>query len=208
MTSSTSLVQQSPTAIAAANLKTVPPSSDPDLLQLQISQIVLQLQTELLNHMLVLTRTTSGRFLVQTILKQVLNKTVELTGAEDSSLFLLNADGVICESILARGALIRDMKNTLIGKVLDRGLAGWVVEHRQVGVVADTLTDDRWLQLPDQPYDVRSAIAIPLLRGRTLLGLITLMHPQPNYFRLEDSQLLMACAEHLAVVIETAMAMG
>ncbi len=208
MISLDSSVHTSSGAIAVSTLENTSKYGNPDLVQLQISQIVLELQTELLNTILVLTRTTSGKFLLQTILKQVLDKTVALTGAEDSSLFLLNADGVVCESILARGALIRDLKNSLIGKVLNQGLAGWVVQHRQVGLVADTQTDDRWLQLPDQPYDVRSAIAIPLLRGRTVLGLITLMHPQPNYFRLEDSQLLMACAEHLAVVIEMSLALG
>jgi GAF domain-containing protein len=95
---------------------------------------------------------------------------------------LLDADGLVTESLLARGATIREQRQRLVGEVLDKGLAGWVFRHRQVGLITDTVHDERWLTLHNQPYAVRSALGIPILKGKMLLGILTLMHSQPEHF--------------------------
>jgi sigma-B regulation protein RsbU (phosphoserine phosphatase) len=92
----------------------------------------------------------------------------------------------------------------LIGSVLDRGLAGWVVKHHQVGLIADTLEDDRWLEFSDQPYRVRSVIVTPILKGDTLFGILSLVHAAPHRFDDHTVELMEATADHIAIVLENA----
>ena len=91
----------------------------------------------------------------------------------------------------------------LIGSVLDQGLAGWVVRHNQVGLIADTLEDDRWLELSDQPYR-GSAIVTPILKGDNLFGILSLVHSEPHQFDDYTVELMTATADHIAIVLENA----
>jgi sigma-B regulation protein RsbU (phosphoserine phosphatase) len=68
-------------------------------------------------------------------------------------------------AILSRQQVTNQQKTNLIGSVQDKGLAGWVSHHSQIGLVMDTETDERWLTLPNQPYQVRSALAVPIVCG-------------------------------------------
>jgi len=149
-------------------------------------------------------QTSNGTLMLRGLLQQTLSIARRLTNAEEGSLFLLDESGVVTESILARGATIRSQKQRLIGEVLDKGLAGWVVRHRQVGLIADTLKDERWLTLHNQPYQVRSALCIPIVKGKHLLGVLTLMHSQPGHFTPESARLMQMTAQQMAVIIENA----
>ncbi|MBC6423249.1 MAG: hypothetical protein GDA38_18325 [Hormoscilla sp. SP12CHS1] len=53
--------------------------------------------------------------------------------------------GKIASAILTRPEVPSKQRDRLIGSVLDKGLAGWVSRHRQMGLIADTETDDRWV---------------------------------------------------------------
>jgi GAF domain-containing protein len=120
--------------------------------------------------------------MLRSILLEIIDICVKLMSAEAASLFLLSSKGVVTDSILARGPTIQEEKEMLIGKVLKKGLAGWVARYRQIAVIEDTLTDDRWISLPEETHTVRSALAIPFLRGRLLLGILTLTHSEPKKF--------------------------
>jgi sigma-B regulation protein RsbU (phosphoserine phosphatase) len=92
----------------------------------------------------------------------------------------------------------------LIGSVLDRGLAGWVNKHHQLGLISDTESDERWLTLPNQPYEVRSALAVPILRGDQLLGILTLLHPKVGHFTSEVADQMQMTADQIGLVLENA----
>ncbi|MCK4768620.1 MAG: hypothetical protein KAS28_09540, partial [Desulfobacula sp.] len=69
--------------------------------------------------------------------EQVLNVTMQnaleiaaqLSGAEKGSLFLLDKSGVVTDSILTRDQIRGEKRSSLIGKVIDKGLAGWVKKN-------------------------------------------------------------------------------
>jgi PAS domain S-box-containing protein len=124
----------------------------------------------------------TGRLRLKSMLLEIMRVSSALLGAEESSIFLLDESEVVIESILARGAMVRERKNNLIGQVIDRGLAGWVMRHKKAGKVDETTTDERWIELRGQPYKVRSALCLPLIKGKRTLGLLTLMHSQPKHF--------------------------
>jgi PAS domain S-box-containing protein len=160
---------------------------------------------ELLITLITTVRTATGPLILKAVLQEFLKISSRLTNAGESSLFLLDANGIVTESILARGVIIRELKQNIIGKVLDKGLAGWVIRHRKAGLVTDTMHDERWLTLPHQPYTVRSALSVPLLRGKVLLGLITLMHSQPGHFSPESAHLMQMSADQMALILENAL---
>ncbi|NEO72273.1 MAG: PAS domain S-box protein [Moorea sp. SIO3H5] len=172
--------------------------------QLKATRIVFSAQHQLFKTYATMMQTASGSLMLRALLQDILHVAGRLTKAEDSSLFLLNADGVVIESILARGATLPRYKKQIIGQVLDQGLAGWVSRHRQVGLIKDTMDDDRWLTLPDQPYQVRSVLGVPILRGKRLLAIITLMHSQAGHFGAKSARLMEMTAESMALILENA----
>jgi PAS domain S-box-containing protein len=176
-----------------------------EVAELQIRKTAFDSLHELLITLVTTGKTATGTLMLKAVLQQILKISNRLTNAEESSLFLLDSDGIVTESILARGAIVRDLKQKLIGSVLDKGFAGWISRHRQVGLIADTMHDERWLTLPSQPYTVRSALGVPLLRGNKLLSILTLMHSQPRHFSPKEAHLMQMTTEQMALIIESAL---
>ncbi|MFN5839093.1 MAG: hypothetical protein ACK47J_20830, partial [Pseudanabaena sp.] len=106
-----------------------------DHILLTVAQSALQLQATLLKNSISYAQSVSGELILKTTLKNTVETLTKYTEADRGSIFLIDEDGVIIESILARGAVTRDHKDALISKVLDNGLAGWTLRHRQIGIV-------------------------------------------------------------------------
>jgi len=175
-----------------------------ELAQLKSEKAAFQAQSKLLENFVSLARSTGTEEKLISILQQTLEVFVGLTGAEKGSLFLLDRNGAVIESILTRADATPEQRSQLIGRVLDKGLAGWVRRHRQIGLIEDTQTDDRWLDLPDQPYTVRSALAVPILRDEKLLGLLTLLHARTGHFSQETADLMEMTAVQIGIALENA----
>jgi len=168
---------------------------------LTVAQIALQIQTTLLKNSISYAQSVSGSLILKTTLKTTLETLTKYTGADEGSIFLIDEDGVIIESILARGPVTRDLKDSVISKVLDSGLAGWSLRYRQIGLIYDAITDDRWVQLPNQPYKARSALAVPLIYGVNVIGIITLTHSQANHFDDAIAAMMQYSVESIAAII-------
>lgn len=175
-----------------------------ELARLKSEKSAFQAQSRLLENFVSLARSTGKEERLISILQQTLEVFVDLTRAEKGSLFLLDRNGVVIESILTRADATPEQRSQLIGRVLDKGLAGWVREHRQIGLIEDTQKDGRWLDLPNQPYTVRSALAVPILRDEKLLGLLTLLHARIGHFNRETAELLEMTAGQIAIALENA----
>ncbi|NIO72628.1 MAG: GAF domain-containing protein [Anaerolineae bacterium] len=91
-----------------------------------------------------------------------------------------------------------------MAQVLDKGLAGWVIQNKEGTIVFDTRDDERWLALTDDHLATRSAIAVPLLRQERVVGVLTLVHPEPNRFSEEHLDLLLSIANQAAIAVENA----
>ncbi len=141
-------------------------------------------------------------------LKKTLEFSMELTRAESSSLVLLDNNGVVTDSIQRPGDPGQEQCYRLNDQTLDRGLSGWVSDHHQMGLITDTLDDDRWMPLPHQPQTVRSVLAVPILKCDELLGILTLMHPNPNHFSPEFVEQMQATSDQIALTLENARLYG
>ncbi|MCP3873338.1 MAG: SpoIIE family protein phosphatase [Desulfobacteraceae bacterium] len=163
-----------------------------------------QAQTKLFEILVEMARSASEQEILKATMQKTLEVAADLTGAEKGSLFLVNKDGVITDSLLTRDEISSKKKSDLIGKVINKGLAGWVVSNLKVGLIKDTQTDPRWLSLPEQPYEVGSALAVPILKHKSLFGILTLMHPEPRHFDREAVKIMQITADQMALAIENA----
>lgn len=167
----------------------------------------IEIQKQLLEHLIQYGEEKGVRqeSFILTTLQKIVDLSVDLTQAETCSLFLLGENNTITNAILSRAQVTTtQQKTSLIGSVLDKGLAGWVSHHRQIGLVMDTEEDERWLTLPNQPYQVRSALAVPIVRGEKILGILTLLHSEPNYFDDDIAEHMRLSSDHIALILENA----
>lgn len=162
-----------------------------------------EFQQKLLENLVDLERSPAKGEVLQASLQTTLDWITALTHAEKGSLFLLDS-GKVVDAILSRAEVTPEQRAKLIGNVLDQGLAGWVSDRREVGLISDTEQDTRWLTLPDQPYTVRSALAVPIQRGERLLGILTLLHPEANHFSPELALQIQVTSDRLGLVLENA----
>lgn len=172
--------------------------------RLRRKKTALLTQSRLLQDFVSLAKSSAKEQMLTAILQKTLELTAELTKAETGSLFLLDPDGVVRDCILTRGP--REAKECLdlTGTVLEGGLAGWVMRNRRIGLITDTEKDERWLNLPDQPYTVRSAMAVPIIRDNELLGILTLLHSKPGIFHQGTVDVMEVTAGQLGLALESA----
>jgi sigma-B regulation protein RsbU (phosphoserine phosphatase) len=175
-----------------------------ELARLKSEKAAFQTQSKLLENFVALARSSEKEKMLPAMLQTTLDLSAELAEAEKGSLFLLAKTGVVTDSILTRTDTTPEQRSKLIGTVLDKGLAGWVRRNRQIGLITDTNNDDRWLDLPNQPYTVGSALAVPILRGKDLLGILTLLHANPGHFDKESAELMQMTATHIGSALENA----
>ncbi len=141
-------------------------------------------------------------------LQRTLDFSIELTEAESGHLVFLDSEGVVTESLQRPD---NDGRETCCGvndKILETGLADWISRHHEVAFITDTVGDERWKSLPHQPASVRSVMAMPILKCDDLLGILTLMHPEPDHFRAEAVEQIQATTDQIAMTLENARLYG
>jgi sigma-B regulation protein RsbU (phosphoserine phosphatase) len=172
--------------------------------RLRRKKTALLAQSRLLQDFVSLAKSSAKEQMLAAILQKTLDLTAELAKAETGSLFLLDPDGVVRDCILTRGPRQTKECLDLTGTVLREGLAGWVMRHHRIGLISDTEKDDRWINLPDQPYTVRSAMAVPIIRDNELLGILTLLHSKPAVFHQGTVDVMEVTAGQVGVALESA----
>ncbi|HEY76209.1 MAG TPA: GAF domain-containing protein [Thermoflexia bacterium] len=127
-------------------------------------------------------------------------------GADTGSLLLLDENGRLMWGVLFFKGRLRSVVPDRARRVLEQGLAGWVIRHRQPALIADVEKDKRWIHLPhpQREVDPAAAICVPLLLPHRVVGVLTFTHTQPDAFDREDLELLRIIADQAAVSIENA----
>jgi len=86
-----------------------------------------------------------------------------------------------------------------------KALADWVVKHREAAIVADSRHDDRWGGgAGEEGHEYRSALAVPLLVGDAVLGVLLLLHTQIDYFNENHLRLVGAAVTQVANAVNNA----
>jgi len=135
------------------------------------------------------------------ILRRAVTTAAALTSSQHATMLLLNKAG---DQIASRITLDQDNIAPLgmvAGPMMRQGLAGWVVRERRAVLVPDVEHDPRWLPGPGLG-DMRSALAVPLLRNNRVLGVITLADETPEHYGEEHLQILTVLGAYAALAIE------
>jgi sigma-B regulation protein RsbU (phosphoserine phosphatase) len=122
-------------------------------------------------------------------------------GADSGSLVLFDEQGIACEAVMAYEGQVNIYPVEHVIDILQRGLAGWVVQHRQPVLIGNTRNDSRWLRRAwEEKSNSRSAISAPLVDGEYVFGVLTLVHSKADQFREDDLVLLGAIAVNASML--------
>lgn len=168
------------------------------------AEAALMTQKLLFENLVAVARATSERPTLEATLQNALDVAVKLTRAQFGSLFVLGENSIVTHGILSRAEMNPLKQQELGDRVMDQGLAGWVVRHRKAALIPETATDERWIIFPDSPYDAHSVLAVPIVSGKTVLGILTLQHSEPNHFSEEELHLMQASADQIALALRNA----
>lgn len=141
---------------------------------------------------------------LRTVLQRVLFLSMHNIGAISGSLIALDDNGQPFESAILYGSQVFERTNQQLRATLDYGLAGWVTRQRQAVLMPDTSQDERWLRRPDDAPDrtgPKSALSVPLLVRDRLVGVMTLVHPEPGSFTLDHLALIQAIADQAGIAV-------
>jgi NtrC-family two-component system sensor histidine kinase KinB len=140
---------------------------------------------------------------VDSVLRRVLMVLARAMDAADGGLYVFGESGDISHRLVIQDGQVQDGDDAHADMVLEKGLAGWVVHHRQGVLVANTAQDERWYPLA-AAEPPRSAMAVPLPAPAGIVGVLTLVHKQPGYFTGGDLAMLAAIADQMATAIVNA----
>ena len=82
---------------------------------------------------------------------------------------------------------------------LDQGVVGAAARSLKTVLVTDVSRDQRYIALNP---DTRSELAVPLIRGDRVIGVMDLESPQLDYFTEEHARLIATLAPQIAIAIE------
>jgi len=140
-----------------------------------------------------ISRELAGSLELHEVLTRVLILAARNMDAERASLILLNQTGKPIDAVVLYHGEVTSTDPSFIKNISRTGLAGWVKRNRKPALVADTQQDHRWI---DRLYDgkvvrePKSALCVPIMTKQQLKGMLTLVHPQVNYFNNGHLQLL------------------
>lgn len=151
-----------------------------------------------------ISRATNTQLNLQQMMVEIITHTRAAVDAAKGSIFLIDENRQVTHKILVRAGQEPQFSDRVTREVMSRGLAGWVVRHNRGDIVADVSQDPRWITLPDDDDVAGSVIGTPLSKGDRIVGVLFLIHPEPNYFQVEHLALLETVGAQVTAAIENA----
>ena len=150
-----------------------------------------------------ISRELSAAIDLRRVLETVLRLSMENVGAMSASIIVLDDQLQPADSILIYHDHIFTDATSRLTPTFERGLAGWVLRHRQSVLIPDTSQDDRWLKLPDdlEGNGAKAAVAAVLTAREQPVGVMTLVHPQPESFNERHRALTQAIADQAGIAV-------
>jgi len=153
-------------------------------------------------------RELAGSLDLHEVLTRVLVLSARNLGAERASLIVLDQTGKPMDTVVLYKGEVTSTDPKFINNVIRTGLAGWVKRNRLPALLADTHQDERWIDLAYDGKVVRdpkSALCVPVMLKDKITGMMTLVHPQVNYFNQGHEKLLQALADIAGLAIHNAL---
>lgn len=151
-----------------------------------------------------ISREFSSALDLSTVLRRVLLLSMRNIGANSGSIVVFDEQERPVESAIIVGDTIHNHTTQRLRSTLEQGLAGWVVRNRQAALVTDSSADKRWLARQyesEEQLGPKSVVSVPLLTRDVLVGVITLVQPERNFFTTEHLALIQAIADQAAIAV-------
>jgi len=138
------------------------------------------------------------------LLQQIMSSAAELLGAETSSLLLVDEDSGDLNITTATGESGEQITRRQVPA--HQGIAGWVVDNREVAVVDSPKDDDRFYAVMDQAikFETRNMVAVPLKVRDNTIGVVEVINKRDGSFTVLDAELAQALANQAAIAIDNA----
>lgn len=133
------------------------------------------------------------------VLDLILERALQVTHSQVGTLHLYVAEKKRLVLAAEKGVLAAMRRREI---ALGEGIVGQAAQERQIINVAD-VEDAAWvtIHIPDIPGS-RSELAVPLIDGDALRGVLNMEHPAPAHFGEHDKRLLTALADLAIVAIK------
>jgi diguanylate cyclase (GGDEF)-like protein/PAS domain S-box-containing protein len=134
---------------------------------------------------------------VDQVVSSTLDFLIDQFDYEHSEVFLCDEDGdLVLADVRGPYALTGGARAGTLPH--GKGILNWVGRNRRSAIVEDVTIDPRYYPVFPQ---TRSELAVPVLAGQRLLGVLNIESPIPSFFDLEDRQLLEGIANHVAIAL-------
>ncbi len=131
----------------------------------------------------------------------ILEKALELTNSHMGNLMLYDPERNDLWMAIERG-VIEEKKGQRVG--LDQGIMGYVAIHKQLLNVMD-VAHPPWNEIfLEYILGTRSVLAIPMLAGDQVRGVLNIESPVPNNFSESDERLLQGLADLAVIALQNA----
>lgn len=143
------------------------------------------------------------------LLERVLSLAIKTIGAIRGSVIILDENGNPLQSAIIVHDQVITNTNEQLRTTLEEGLAGWVVKNQKPVRIPNTSKDKRWVRRPDdEETGAKSAVSVPITARNDLVGVITLVHPEPNHLQVNHLNLIRAIADQAGVAVLNAQLYG
>ncbi len=174
------------------------------LIQLKRTRVNLEEERNRLQLLYDISRATSTQLDVETMMADIITHTQAAIGATKGNIMLLDETGKVNHKFLVRTGAQVEVSENVARAVMNEGLGGWLVEHKQGDIIEDITQDNRWIKLPDDQEETGTAIGMPLIGSQRTIGVLILNHPKPGYFNNDHLSLLETIASTVSAAIENA----
>ena len=175
-----------------------------DITERMRAEQALRSQKQLFENLVAVAQATTEHPSLEATLRNTVDVATTLSKAEHGSFLLFDESGQLIDCIMVHNEITPPERFAVVSSVMNNGLAGWVARHRETALIADTMNDPRWLRQDTSHYQARSVLCVPIIRGQTLLGVLTLSHPEPNHFAPTQAELMTAAAHQMALALDNA----
>lgn len=138
---------------------------------------------------------------LQEALKLVTDAALDLVGGDHASIRVLDRSRTELLSGARSGV---GLGKKPVRHVPGVGVAGWVVDHGRPALIADASNDDRFVVKPNQGFEVRSMVAVPLWSAGECIGVLAVTTAKVAAFTDEDEALASLLANCAVPAIEKA----
>lgn len=135
----------------------------------------------------------------QNLLEFLMDIAIEITGATCGTLLLRKDNKNYLEVAVARGKYPQEVKKIRVP--FGQGITGWVASNKEALNVPNVLLEPRYIETPETIY---SELAVPLLVGENLIGVVAVDSSELNAFSKDDMLTLNTLASMVTKVLENA----